>query len=111
MGPRRLGSEERPLTRQMRERRPDDRTAGPEKQPENQDQLFWQVLQAAEPAQQARLNKLTASEQQLLIDHLVETVTADELQGNDAAERVGILVELAQSWLDDHEQARRRRPR
>jgi HEAT repeat protein len=99
---------ERPLTDRTARCRPDEHALDPCEQVDDGDELFHAIVQTADPDTRGRLNRLSLTDQNLLIDHIRSTIGDDALNGEGRKHNLEIAVEVAQSWLEDHEQERRR---
>ena len=104
-------AKEQPLTRATLACRPDDAADHPAKQTEARDQLFRQVLEAADPDTRASLNSLRGAAQQSLLEHLLGVFGPGEAEALSSAGALEILAEAAKSWLEEREQERRRQSR
>jgi hypothetical protein len=102
---------ERPLTRQVLHCRSDARPAPPDARAEQRDEVLRTIREMADPDTRARLQRLTGAEQEALVDDLSRQMDDGASERPDEQKSRAILLEVARSWLDDHEQQRRHQAR
>jgi hypothetical protein len=102
---------ERPLARATLECRPDKGTVDPTETAERRELIFRAVLEDADRDTKARLNGLTDGEREALGEHVLMQMDDGAWEGRGQAETRAIVAEVVRSWLEDHEQERRRQGR
>jgi hypothetical protein len=102
---------ERPLTEATLKLRPDDRAVDPIEQVDNRDQIFRLIIEGLQPSERGKLNRLSPSSREGLIEHVLGCIGSAPLE-EPACDHREIVLEVARSWLDEEEQTQRadRRP-
>jgi hypothetical protein len=99
---------ERPLVRTMLECRPDEGSADPAKMFQDREQIFEAILGKAGWRTKGLLRRLTECNREALVDHLVKSMDDGSEEIRDEDTTWAIVLEATGSWLDEHEQQRRR---
>jgi hypothetical protein len=100
---------ERTLTDNMQNILPDD--ADRSLTAENRDEIFVIVLEASDPQTRKRFEKLSLTDRSSLIDYILSAFADADPNARTEQERKSLLVLLAEGWLDQREQDRRRNGR
>ena len=98
---------ERPLTDSTAKCRPDERAVDPCERVDNRDQLFRAILEHAIPDIRGQMNRLSQTERETLLDHILGNIEVDAFHGPDRDRTLKIALETAQSWLEVRQQERR----
>jgi hypothetical protein len=95
---------ERPLKDATVRARPDVRAVDPSKPVDQRDSIFQAVVEFADSDTRAALNRLSSPERDALVEHILNNSESDsqEWQGRENAR--ALILEIAKSWLEDHEQ-------
>jgi hypothetical protein len=107
--------QEKQLQEVSLESRPDDRAVDPRAAFDTQDEIFEGLLERASPPTKGRLRKLQEPERERLVRALFEKLhdekIREQLNGRSEEDCKEILLHLAEDWLVEEEQSRRRRDR
>jgi hypothetical protein len=99
---------ERPLTDAVVKARPDTRAADPFEPIDPREGLFRTILEAEDHDTRGRLNGLSTAERNRLLDYILGQCESAEMGAQGSERNLAIVREVTRSWLDDHEQERRR---
>jgi hypothetical protein len=104
---------ERPLSATTTTCRPDNKAPDPTAVVDQRDHIFQCILENVDPETRAALNRLPLAARNELVTRVVSHMDGSPI-AEDGTERqrvIGIMVEVARSWLEEREQEQRRRSR
>jgi hypothetical protein len=99
---------ERLLSARITHVRGDRKGSDPATAAEQREDVFEALVQHADPAIARQLRALADSDRQLFLEHVISSTDGEAFRTRSAANQQAILREVTQSWLDDHQQQRRR---
>jgi hypothetical protein len=102
---------ERSLTQPMLTCRADGNSAAPGARAEQCDEVLRTIWELADPDTKARLKQLTSAHQAALVEHVVRQMDDGASECRDEQRSRTILLSVAESWLEEHEQERRHQDR
>jgi hypothetical protein len=103
--------QERSLLRSTLECRPDEASAGPCQRLEHCDEILRTLMEDAGADTAWHLNRLNEMESQQLVDYIVAVMDDGTLDSRDQQTTRALQLEIARSWLEQHEQEQRHQDR
>jgi len=100
---------ERQLTKSIAKWHENARAEAPEKRVDDRDPLFRKIIETATAETRAKLNRLKAPERNALLDYVLEEINPKSDSNHQNV--LEIMVALAESWLEKHEQNQRQNQR
>jgi hypothetical protein len=95
---------ERQLTDSIAKCLSNEGAGDPTKPVEAREEIVRWIIEKADKDTRGKLNRLTSSERDAMLEHILTTCETDNLAGQAGERKLAIILEVVRSWLEDREQ-------